>query len=91
MSQPDDGAVEHKTVRNEEIVLPPALTSFLDERYTAVQEEFLQPLPEDLPVVTYEAAEKQADVNRRLLEKLGILSEVEEIQKLDREQGPLTR
>ena len=77
-------------VRNEEIALPPALTRFLDERSAAWEEERAQPVPGEPPVESAEDAEKRAEINRRILEKLGILSEVEELQELDARRSGLS-
>lgn len=77
-----DENVERGLVRNEDIALPPSLVRFLDERSAALEEERVQPLPGEPPVESAEDAEKRAEINRRILEKLGILSEIEELQEL---------
>jgi hypothetical protein len=78
-----DENVERGQVRNEDIALPASLVRFLDERSAAWDEERDQPLPGEPPVESAEDAEKRAEINRRILEKLGILSEAEELQELD--------
>jgi hypothetical protein len=82
MSRSDEN-VQRGQVRNEEIALPPALIRFLEERAAALEDDLVEPLPGEPPTETPKDAEKRAEINRRILEKLGILSEVEELQKLD--------
>jgi hypothetical protein len=82
MSRGDEN-VERGQVRNEDIALPASLVKFLDERSAAIEGDRVEPAPEEPPVDTPEVAKKRAEIKRRALEKLGILSEVEELQKLD--------
>jgi hypothetical protein len=83
----DDANVQRGLVRNEDIALPPALIRFLDERSAALDEERGRPLPGDPAAESAEDAERRAAINRRIVEKLGILSEVEELQELDNQRS----
>jgi hypothetical protein len=91
MSKNDKDDLARGQVRNEEIALPASLTRFLDERAAAVEDDLAEPLPGEPPVDTPKDAEKRAEINRRILEKLGILSEVEELQKLDAKRSRSSR
>jgi hypothetical protein len=86
MAQPDEH-VESGQERNEDIAFPVYLSKFLDERSAAIDGELFQPMPEEPSLETDEDAEKRAAINRRILEKLGILSEVEELHELAKKRN----
>lgn len=88
---PAEVSVEHGQVRNDGISLPASALQFLDERSTVLRERYLRSLDEAPMTLSDEEAELRAKVMRRLLDKLGILSEVEELNGIrarpDHRQG----
>lgn len=86
-----DQEFQHGEMRNEDIAFPANVTAFLDERSAARDEELAQENADELPLLTDEEVEERAAVTRRLLDKLGILSEVEELRKIDQERNRLDK
>lgn len=67
-------------MRNDNLQIPEALLRFLDER-TAVDRK---PSSETYDLAaTDDEVKARADIARRILQKLGILEEMEELWKLD--------
>jgi hypothetical protein len=70
-------------MRNEDIAFPAYLSTFLDERTAALEDELRRATAEEPPALSEEDSRERAEVQRRLLEKLGILSEVEELYEIN--------
>ena len=82
-----DQGFQHGQVRNEYIAFPAYVPAFLEQRSAARDEELAQENADELPLLKDEEVEERAAITRRLLEKLGILSEVEELRKFDQERN----
>lgn len=82
MPETDEDAYQNRPVRNDGIAFPAYLPRFLDERSAVLEEEFLRPVAQVPPVLSDEDAELHTAATRRLLEKLGILSEVAELYEI---------
>ena len=78
-----DNNVQRLQVRNDGIPIPPFLPRFLEERSEAIEKEFLENSNGGFVPLTDEEVAERAKIQKRILEKLGISAEVEELQNLN--------
>lgn len=68
--------------RNEDIAFPPSVLMFIEERAAALENELFEPMARAHLVESEQDAKKRIEIQRRILKKLGILSEAEELHAL---------
>lgn len=68
--------------RNEDIALPPSVLTFIEERSAVLDKELFEPMAHARLVEADADAKKRIEIQRRILKKLGILSEAEELHAL---------